>query len=96
MDETLKRTFTDAYMRYEISYARFSISASDLAEAEPLYREFSDAQLAFLQAAQRFARSLLEDDPPLEDVEAEPEPAELPAQEIYGRPTPLSFFRQGR
>ena len=63
MDEEYKRAFTTAYLRYEIAFARLSVSQHARADdpAQPdRYRAFSDAQQAFLEAAHGFARYLLD------------------------------------
>jgi hypothetical protein len=63
MDEALSHTFRDAYRRYELAFAQFTTSnnaGAAEADQQARYREFADAQHAFLQAAHRLARSLLE------------------------------------
>ncbi len=63
MDGALTRAFTDAYLRYETTFAQFTTSnnaAAAEADQRARYREFADAQQAFLEAARRLARDLLE------------------------------------
>ncbi len=63
MDEALTRAFTDAFLRYETTFAQFTTSnnaAAAEADQRARYREFADAQQAFLEAARRLARDLLE------------------------------------
>ena len=72
MDDALKHAFTDACLRYETAFTQFTTANSAGAgevEQQSRYREFADAQHAFLQSAHRLARSLLEqaeeqEDPP--------------------------------
>ena len=92
MDETLTRAFTNAYVGYEISFARFRITASDLAKSELRYRELTDAHIAFLQAAQRLARNLLEEADRREDAEAEPHRDEPQVLQVAEKPNRLGFF----
>ncbi len=77
MDEALTRAFTDAYLRYETTFAQFTTSnnaAAEEAGQRARYREFADAQQAFLEAARRLARTLLEQ---TEDQAAPPPAPEL-------------------
>jgi hypothetical protein len=77
MDEALTRAFTDAYLRYETTFAQFTTSnnaAAAEADQRARYREFADAQQAFLEAAHRLARDLLEQS---EDQTAPPPAPEL-------------------
>ncbi len=59
MDGALTRAFTDAYLRYETTFAQFTTSNAAEADQRARYREFADAQLAFLEAPHRLARTLL-------------------------------------
>ncbi len=96
MDEVLKRAFVDAYSRYETSFAQFTTSnnaGAEEAEQQARYREFADAQHAFLQSAHRLARTLLEQTEeqvdPSRDATHAPEPEERSdGVELPGEPEP--------
>jgi len=95
MDQGLKRAFMDCYLRYEISFAGFTTANSTgaaEAEQQTRYREYADAQQAFLQAAHHFARSLL-DQQEVEAVAASvPEPAPEPKREQLTEKVNRRFF----
>ncbi len=88
MEEALTRAFTDAYLRYETTFAQFTTSnnaAAAEADQRARYREFADAQLAFLEAAHRLARDLLKQS---EDQTAPPPAPEREPDHLLDRTDP--------
>ncbi len=88
MDEALRRAFTDAYVRCEISFGQFTASnTAQAAEAEQQarYRELAAAQESFLLVARQFAGSLLRQ---AEEVAAPPPLPEIEPDDLLDRADP--------